>query len=279
MKSQKFSRLVCSLTISALLLPAGAARAAEQTVELRSRGGYESMPLSAGTRDVELLEQLGGSCRFNRSWGFDLSNKELWVNNGCAARFKIVGNNLNNGSDGNNEEAKDSSGVNPAVALAALAAIAGVAVLATRDRDNNNNNNNNYPDDNGPSYPGGRDRVIRGPGGMCLDIDGNARQGAGAILFRCHGGGNQRFSYGRGGELRVGGNLCLDVQGGNGDDGTRLIAWGCNGQRNQRWNFYGNQIRSQMNGKCVDVRDGRFQQGQPVQLYRCNGSSSQRWSW
>lgn len=269
---KNFQQWVFGLTAGALLMPAGWAQAAEKEVELRSRGGYESWPLPAGTRDVELVEQLSGACRFNRSWGFDLSNKELWVNNGCAARFKVLGKGLGNGNE--DGEAKEGSGVNPAIALAALAAIAGVAVLANRDRGDNNNN-----DPVGPSYPGGQEREIRGPGGMCLDIEGSARAGAGAILFRCHGGGNQRFNFGRGGELRLGGNLCLDVEGGNGQDGARLIAWGCNGQRNQRWNFYGNQIRSQLNGKCVDVRDGRFRPGQAVQLYRCNGTDSQRWSW
>ncbi|WP_197047177.1 lectin [Paucibacter sp. KBW04] len=275
MGMKNFQQWVSGLTAVALLMPAGFAQAAEKEVELRSRGGYESLPLAAGTRDVELIEQLSGACRFNRSWGFDLSNKELWVNNGCAARFKIVSKDLGNGNETNPDEAKESSGVNPAIALAALAAIAGVAVLANRDRDDSNNNN----DPVGPNYPGGRERQIRASGGLCVDIEGDAREGAGAILFRCHGGRNQRFSLGRGGELRVGGNLCLDVQGGNGDDGTRLIAWSCNGQRNQRWNFYGNQIRSQLNGKCMDVRDARFRPGQAVQLYRCNGSDAQRWSW
>lgn len=276
MKSSPFNRLVCGLSLAAMLAPSAPAQAAEQTVELRSRGGYESMPLAAGTRDVELVEQLSGACRFNRSWGFDLSNKELWVNQGCAARFKIVGKPLDKGQEGGQEDAKEGSGVNPAIALAALAAIAGVAVLASRDRDEGDHNKQ---DPVGPSNPDARERQLRAYGGLCVDVEGDARQGAGAILFRCHGGSNQRFSLGRGGELRVGGNLCLDVEGGNGADGTRLIAWRCNGQSNQRWNFYGDQIRSQLNGKCMDVRDGRFRPGQAVQLYRCNGSDAQRWSW
>jgi hypothetical protein len=113
---------------------------------------------------------------------------------------------------------------------------------------------------------------------MCLDIAGRVREGAQAILYGCNNGANQRFEWGRSGELRVGG-MCLDVSDGDRNNGAKVIAFRCNGGENQRWRARGNQIRSSMNGKCLDVRDGRIRPGQPVQLWDCHGGENQRWWW
>lgn len=250
-----------------LALVAAPAAADEQTLELRSGGGYQTQRLPEGTREVELLKQLDGSCRFGRSWGYDLSALDLWVDKGCAGRFRVSGE-----FKGGDDEHKSS---NAGVAIAAVAAIAGLALLASRDRDDDrgggNGNNNGGWDD-------GRGRQIRSGGGLCLDIKGQAREGAQAILYGCHNGTNQRFSWGRGGEIRVAG-LCLDVANNSSHNGAAVIAYRCNGQENQRWQARGNQIRSRMNGKCLDVRDGRFQPGQTVQLWDCHGRDNQRWWW
>lgn len=266
------NRRVRRVTAAALCvaLVAQPAWAEEQTLELRSNGEYVSQKLPAGTRDVELDRQLAGACRFNRSWGYDLSNMELWVNGGCSARFRVSGE--------FREEEQSSSSSNAGVAVAAVAAIAGLALLASsrRDKDRNDNNDNNNGDWNGGG--GGYARQIRGPGGMCLDIAGRVREGAPAILYGCNNGENQRFEWGRGGELRVGG-MCLDVSGSDRNNGAKVMAFRCNGGDNQRWRARGNQIRSSMNGKCLDVRDGRIRPGQPVQLWDCHGGENQRWWW
>ncbi|MCH7343230.1 lectin [Pelomonas sp. CA6] len=253
------SRPLATLVAVALVLPPLAARADEQTVELRSRGEYQSYPLPEGTTEVDLDEQLSGACRFNRTWGYDLSNKELWVNGGCAARFRIT-----------TEATREDKSSNVGLAIAAAAAIAGIAILASKHKDDDR------PDGGNPGSGWGSQ--IRGMGDMCLDIEGSARPGNGLIVFNCHGGTNQRFEWTRRGELRVAG-LCLDVANGDDRDGARVIAWNCNGQSNQRWRAYGGQIRSEATGKCLDLKEGQSRPKQPVIMWRCNGGQNQRWSW
>jgi hypothetical protein len=273
-----FTRLVCSLSALALsLAPATPALAGEpanrgvelKTVELRSQGRYESLRLDEQVLDVELDQQLSGACRFNRSWGFDLGNRELWVNDGCAARFKLFGQAVN-GEEGN----KESSGISTGAVVAGVAAVAAIALLASKsgkDKDNNN-------DWQGPDRPQWGGQQIRGKNGLCLDMAGRVQQGTEAIVYNCHGGNNQRFSWSGRGELRVDG-MCLDVAEGDRNDGARVIAWPCNGGANQRWSRQGSEIRSRMNNKCLDIKEGRAQPKQPVLLWRCNGGSNQRWSW
>lgn len=244
-----------------LILPGGPVRAAEQTVELRSRGSYQSYRLPDDTTEVELVDQLQGACRFNRSWGYDLSNKELWVNSGCGGRFKIT-----------TEASSGDKSSNVGAAVAAAAVIAGIAILASRNKDKHKDEDYN---DSGNGWGG---QSIRGLRGLCLDIAGGVRPGNALNVYNCHNGANQRFEWGRRGELLVGG-LCLDVVDGRHSDGTRVIAWHCNGQRNQRWRVDDGQIISEDSGKCLDLQDGRARPGQQVQIWRCNGQSNQRWNW
>lgn len=267
-QAKQRAQRACATALS-LALVAAPALADEQTVELRSSGSYQTQRLPEGTREVELLKQLDGSCRFGRSWGYDLSARDLWVDKGCAGRFRLSGE--------FSRDDEEHQGSNTGVAIAAVAAIAGLALLASRnkDRDDDRPSNDNS---NGGGWNDGSGRQIRSGGGMCLDIKGQAREGAQAILYGCHNGANQRFSWGRSGEIRVAG-LCLDVANGGSNNGAQVIAYRCNGQDNQRWQARGNQIRSRMNGKCLDVPDGRFRAGQNVQLWDCHGRDNQRWWW
>lgn len=265
---RKIRRAVVPWLALGLLTQGLPARADEQTVELRSRGSYESYRLPDRTTEVELQQQTQGACRFNRTWGYDLSNKELWVNGGCGGRFKVITEAARN----------DDKSSNVGVAIAAAAVIAGVAILASKNRDKQDNNNNDggwRPD---PGNGWENHQIQSRAGGLCLDIEGSARPGNNLIVFDCHNAGNQRFEWSRRGELRVGG-LCVDVADGNTDDGARVIAWQCNGQRNQRWRSEGGQIRSEATGKCLDLKEGRSRPKQPVIMWRCNGKSNQQWSW
>jgi hypothetical protein len=284
-------RVTVALCVPVLLLPAGAS-AAEQLIELSSSGREAKYTLPAGTREVELVTQRTGSCRLGRTWGYDLSSRELWVNGGCGGQFKIITHEAASA-------APDSS--NTAAALAAAAAIAGVAILASKGRHDHSNTNYQqqqpyYPPANNPNYyppssgyhpptagyyppGGGRQGTIHGPGGMCLDMLGDrVQQGTGAILYACHGKGNQRFNWTPRGELIVE-NMCLDIAGGSNANGARVIAWPCNGGRNQQWFVSGSQIQSQQNGKCLDVEGGSIRSGSPVNVYDCHGGPNQRWFW
>lgn len=256
------ARHACAVFVAAAIVLPAAPAAAQATVELRSGGGYQSLALAPEVTEVELVEQTQGACRFNRTWGYDLTNRELWVNGGCGGRFKLV-----------QAEAEDSRGSNAAAAAVAVAAIAGIAILAKANRDRPDNT---YPPEPPPAYG----QPIRSQRGMCLDVaNGQLRPGAAVQLYACHGRENQRFAWGRGGEIVTANRLCLDIQNANPNDGARLIVWNCSGARNQRWQSRGGTIVSQLNGKCVDVFEGQFRNGQPVVAWSCNGGPNQRWWW
>lgn len=250
-----------------LLLNTQAAQAQDQIVELRSNGGYTSARLADDVTQVDLAEQVQGACRFNRTWGYDLTNRELWTNGGCGGRFRIT-RTYAQGNGNNNSN-------NAGAAVAAVAAIAGIALLA---------NHNKHDDDRRPDYPdygngGGRGGEIRVDGRLCLDVTkGNFRPGTALQVFDCNGTDSQRFRVGRGGEIRVR-DLCLDVERGDPRDGARVVLWSCSGAPSQSWTTRGGQIVSQLGGKCLDVVDGRVRQGQPAMVWQCNRSPSQRWWW
>jgi len=280
----------CSAVVSAALLASSMpAAASERFVELYSSGDYRSSRLADDVTEVELDRQLSGACRFNRTWGYDLTNRELWVNGGCGARFKLTAQ----------EHRTTSEGSNVAAAVAAAAAIAGVAILASRHKDDNQSppSDPNYDHSGSYYYPqqqpgyrppppgyrpppqgGYHGGPIRGLNGLCLDIAGGARNGAPAVIYTCNGQTNQRFRWGRNGEIQVAG-YCLDVEGAKSNNGTRAIAWSCNGRTNQRWQRRGNAIVSAMNGKCLDVRGGRGRPNTEVILWDCNRGENQRWWW
>lgn len=265
---RRWTRSVVWATCAALTYTPWGVQAAEQTVELNSNGDYASMRLPDGAREVDLVEQRSGACRFNRTWGYDLSNKELWVNGGCSGRFRITGD----------LRSDDNASSNTGAAVAAALAVAGIAVLASRhgDRDRPYGPPNESPD---WGYGGGRSGNIRGQGGLCLDMRGReVSQGTEAIVYPCNGGRNQRFRWTRNGELQVGG-MCLDIANGSNANGAMLIAWPCNGGRNQRWYSSGSSIRSGQNGRCIDVFQGVARPEQPVVVWDCNGRANQRWWW
>jgi len=249
-----------------LLLNPHAAQAQDQWVDLQSNGGYTSYRLPDDTTQVDLGEQTQGACRFNRTWGYDLTNRELWTNGGCGGRFKIT----------RASASSNGSGSNAGAAVAAVAAIAGIALLANHNR-HDNDRRPEYPDY--PDQGGGRGGEIRVDGRLCLDVTkGNIRPGTALQVYDCNGTASQRFNVGRGGEIRVR-DLCVDVDRGDPRDGARVVLWTCSGARSQSWATRGGQIVSQLNGKCLDVEDGRVRQGAPTMVWSCNRSPSQRWWW
>lgn len=266
MKNPAFRKHAWLLCVP-LLMNAQAVHAQDHLVDLQSRGGYTSYRLADDVTQVDLVEQTQGACRFNRTWGYDLTNRELWTNGGCGGRFKISRSYASGDNNG--------SGSNAGAAVAAAAAIAGAALLA---------NHNRHDDDRRPEYQdhghGDRGGEIRVDGGLCLDVRGGKFQpGTTLQVYECNGTASQRFAVGRGGEIRVR-DLCVDVDGG-GDprDGARVVLWSCSGSRSQSWANRGGQIVSQYNGKCLDVEDGRVRPGAHTMLWPCNRSPSQRWWW
>jgi Ricin-type beta-trefoil lectin domain len=224
-------------------LVCGGAHAGEVIVDLRSPGDYRSVTLAAPIVDVDLVDAFNGACRLNRTWGFDPAARTVWVNGGCAARFRVV-----------MHDAPPPVVVAPPPPVVVAPPAPAVQPTATPPQQ------------------------VRGLNNLCLDIAGGAKRGHGAQLYNCNRGDNQRFSYTSAGEIRVDG-YCLDVQGESYDDGARAVAWRCNGQANQRWRVQGQSIRSEMNGKCLTVQDGRGAALTPVVLWSCSGRQNQRWRW
>jgi hypothetical protein len=242
--------------------------AQESEVELSSNGGYNTYRLPDDVSQVELSQQTSGKCRFGRSWGYDLSSKELWVDSGCGGRFRITRT-----GQGANQDNRSNAGY----AIAAVAAIAGLALLANHNKTDDRANHDNQGQ-HSPSTPGG---AFRSVGGLCLDVansGGSIRPGAPVQIWACNGRDNQRFSWGRNDEIMVG-NLCLDIANANPNDGGQMIVWQCSGARNQRWRVRGRDIVSDLNGKCLAVWEGRAQNGQRVVTWGCNGSTNQQWWW
>lgn len=252
------------------------AQDSEMELELLSNNGYNRYRLPDGVTQVDMVQQLRGSCRFGRSWGYDLSGKELWTDQGCGGRFRIT----------RVQPVNQSGGSNAGYAIAAVAAIAGLALIANHNSNNSRpNDNNTYPDPPRPprpTYPPvAYGNQFRSVGGLCLDIDkvdGQIRPGARAQIWACNGQENQRFNWGRNGEIAVG-NLCLDIENANPNDGAQLIVWPCSGARNQRWQARGRDIVSALNGKCMAVWEGQARNGQRVVTWGCNGSTNQNWWW
>lgn len=78
---------------------------------------------------------------------------------------------------------------------------------------------------------------IRGIRDLCLDIKGGGAQGAPVVVWDCHGGRNQQWSYdGPRRAIFTRGGLCLDVRNGGGP-GTGVTIWTCKSKANanQRW--------------------------------------------
>ena len=140
------------------------------------------------------------------------------------------------------------------------------------------------------SVSAGRDDAAGTPlvdrnSGRCLDVPAGSREpGTALIVWDCHGGANQRFSYpapGETGEVRVYAGaeaLCLDAEAGGTEDGTRLITWPCHGGANQQWTRTADGgLRGVQSGRCVDVLGARTENLTAVWLWSCLGADNQRW--
>lgn len=116
--------------------------------------------------------------------------------------------------------------------------------------------------------------VLNPASDKCLTTDG------GALVIRgCDGAAAQKWARGAvAGPLRgAGSGRCLDVPGGQADNGTRPALWDCNGGANQTWtSTSSNQLRV-FPTECLDVSGGATADGSAVIITDCTGSASQQW--
>lgn len=113
--------------------------------------------------------------------------------------------------------------------------------------------------------------------GQCLDIRGGSND---AILWACHGGGNQQLNFRNGsyGQIMVAGR-CLSTSGGA---GTSLVVTQCRNAPAQRWANTSEGFLRNEEGWCADVERGGGQ-GSRVIAWQCNTNgrlavNNQRWS-
>ena len=121
---------------------------------------------------------------------------------------------------------------------------------------------------------------IIGLAGKCMDASGGGAaiaDGAPAILYSCHGGANQKWSFVNG-TLRSMGK-CLDVTNANPANGTKLQLVGCGTQSAQKFELQADgQLRNALSGRCVDVSERSSANATRLQIWDCNpGQDNQTW--
>lgn len=76
---------------------------------------------------------------------------------------------------------------------------------------------------------------------------------------------------------------CLDIPGGNAEDGQTLWTWDCYGGAAQKWAWETNGALvwdgGQVWTKCVDVPGDDLTNGNLLELWECNGLPQQQWGY
>ncbi len=73
---------------------------------------------------------------------------------------------------------------------------------------------------------------------------------------------------------------CLDVSGGNRDDGANVQLWSCNRSDAQAWTLTADGLMiNTRSGKCLDADSFGTDNGTRVQQWECHGGTNQRWAY
>ncbi|WP_027658988.1 RICIN domain-containing protein [Salinispora fenicalii] len=138
-----------------------------------------------------------------------------------------------------------------------------------------------------PAIPTGPTVFRQVASGRCLGVDGDGAR-ASAKLLDCHSNDpRQRWlptSIGPGlvSLVNQASNMCLDVEGANGNDGARLQQHPCHGEANQQWQLVptaGGQvlIAALHSGRCAYPDGGRPDAGTEVRQITCVDVPDQQW--
>ncbi|NJL27559.1 MAG: hypothetical protein HC897_06500 [Thermoanaerobaculia bacterium] len=132
-----------------------------------------------------------------------------------------------------------------------------------------------------PALGAGLERAeIVGFATKCLDVrGGSTAEGADVILFRCHGGANQRWDLpvrGFSGEIVGVGGQCLDIRG-TVRDRARVEMRSCDGGPTQQWRFGQDGRIVGAEGLCLDVLENNSNDGARIVVFECHGTANQRW--
>jgi hypothetical protein len=134
-------------------------------------------------------------------------------------------------------------------------------------------------------YTGGGDgtsgATITGPGGACVDVDGDdvGADHAAVQLWQCQSWAvDQHWTHASDNSLVTLGR-CLDIMGNATVAGTKVQLWDCNGVGGQKWVQQADgSLRNPQSGRCLDSPSGATANGTRLQIWDCNGSAAQRFA-
>jgi hypothetical protein len=123
--------------------------------------------------------------------------------------------------------------------------------------------------------------TITGPGGQCVDVNGDDTGGAGTAvqLWNCQSYAvDQHWTHNADNSLSTLGR-CLDIVGNGTANGAALELWDCNGVGGQKWVQQADgSLRNPQSGRCLDSPSGATANGTRLQIWDCNGSAAQKFS-
>ncbi|SEN79061.1 arabinofuranosidase catalytic domain-containing protein [Actinacidiphila rubida] len=134
-------------------------------------------------------------------------------------------------------------------------------------------------------YSGGGDgtsgRTVTGPGGTCVDVDGDDVGGdhAAVQLWQCQPYAvDQHWTHASDSSLRTLGR-CLDIMGNATTAGTKVQLWDCDGAGGQEWVQQSDgSLLNPQSGRCLDSPSGATANGTRLQIWDCNGSAAQKFA-
>jgi hypothetical protein len=135
-----------------------------------------------------------------------------------------------------------------------------------------------YSGSTGASATGG---TITGPGGKCVDVDGDDTGGDGTPvqLWDCQSYAvDQHWTHNADDSLSTLGR-CLDIVGDGTASGAQAELWDCNGVGGQKWVQQSDgSLRNPQSGRCLDSPSDATANGTRLQIYDCNGTDAQKYS-
>jgi hypothetical protein len=114
--------------------------------------------------------------------------------------------------------------------------------------------------------------LIVGPGGRCLEVAGEAVEGAGTRLATCLSETDQAWSLASDGHVQAASGLCLDV--GDSADGTPTTLMPCSDGAGQSWAKTAAGQLQGLGGKCLSLNTDA---GGSLELSACVDAPSQKW--
>jgi hypothetical protein len=140
---------LCRVSFLALALVAAPVAHADYTITCGSEGGRHKTCSLREPGYVSVARQISGArCEQGRSWDFD--RREIWVDNGCEAEFRVETWPQSYGSPGYSQGSSGSSSRDAAVAAGV---IAGAAILGALVNNKDHQDDYKYRD---PNYYGPR---------------------------------------------------------------------------------------------------------------------------